>query len=76
MLENMLIRTGEPSKYDQSPFGTICKRVKTMDDTFEIYVQLSEDDSVPCWEKVGIFSSETNDKIQEEVERIVSVRRV
>lgn len=72
MPENMLIRHGEPSKYDHSPYGTICKSVRALSDEFEIYVQLSNDESVPSWEMVGIFTKGTEHAIQEEVQRLIN----
>lgn len=75
MLQNMLIRHGEPSNLDQAPYGTLCKSVKTLCDTFEVYVQISENEEIPCWEKVGIFNSETEYTIQDESNRVLSSRK-
>lgn len=75
-MENMLIRTGEPSKYDEFPYGTPCKVAKTMGDTFELYVQISHDDASPCWEKVGIFPTETDYCCMvREIERVLAGRK-
>ena len=74
-VENMLIRTGEPSKYDEFPYGTPCKVAKTIGDTFEVYVQISHDETSPCWERIGIFSSDTEQTIQEEIERVLAGRK-
>jgi len=71
MLENMLLRSGEPSKYDEAPYGTLCKTAKTLGDTFEIYVQLSLNEESPRWERVGVFSPETEHDIGSEVERVL-----
>jgi len=77
MVANMLIRCGEPSKYDHSPYGTICKSVKMVDDKFEIYVQISDDDSSPIWEKVGIFYCDEQEHIiQDEIKRVLNGRKV
>ncbi len=73
--ESMLIRAGEPSKYDQSPYGTLCKKVKTLNDNFEIYIQTSKDDCNPCWEKIGVFSQKTERLILKEVARILSIKK-
>ena len=72
----MLIRFGEPSRYDQSPYGTLCKKVKMMSDIFEVYIQISEDDSKPCWEKIGIFSPKTENLIGHEVKRILNRKKI
>jgi hypothetical protein len=46
----MLIRHSEPNKYDQAPYGTqLC--VKLTDDELEYYIQLSNDEENPRWEK-------------------------
>lgn len=75
MLTTTLIRYGEPSGMDHAPHGTLCKSVKTLCDSFEVYVQLSENEESPCWEKVGSFSPETEHTVQEEVERVLSNRK-
>lgn len=77
MLHNIIIRSGEPTKYDHSPYGTICKSVKG-NGNFEIYVQINEDDSSPLWEKVGIFSNATATEhtINDEIERVLNGRKV
>lgn len=75
MPENMLIRHGEPSKYDYSPFGTICKCIKTLNDEFEIYVQMSNDEESPQWERLGIFSSSSEHTIQEEVNKMIGLNK-
>jgi hypothetical protein len=75
-LENMLVRFSKPCKYDQSSYGTVCKTIKTMSDTFEIYIQMSKDECYPCWEKVGIFSEKTEHLISEEVNRILNIKQV
>jgi hypothetical protein len=68
----MLIRCGEPSKYDHAPCGTICKVNKPTSDEFEIYIQLSADESDPCWEKLGDFTAATIvDALEKIVDRIL-----
>lgn len=73
---NVLVRTGEPSKYDQSPYGTLCKKVKMMSDVFEMYIQMNKDDCNPRWEKVGIFSPETENLAIVEVNRILNIKKI
>lgn len=75
MLENMLLRSGEPSKYDEAPYGTLCKTAKTMCDTFEIYVQTNLNSEAPHWEFVGVFSKESEYEIQEQSEHILARRK-
>lgn len=70
----MLIRTGAPCKYDQSPCGTLCKKVTSLSDKFEVYIQMSKDESKPCWEKIGIFTTETENLIEVEVKRILGIK--
>lgn len=72
----MLIRFGKPSKYDQLPYGTICKRISTMGETFEVYIQMGKNDSYPCWEMVGIFTPQTENTIADEVRRIFHIEKV
>jgi len=74
MLENMLIRYGEPSKLDCSPFGTICKR--KVDDKFEIYLQVSDNESSPYWEKIGIFSDDLDPVIEQEINIVLSRKKI
>ena len=71
----MIIRSGEPCKYDQSPYGTVCKRVKPLNEKFEIYVQMSKNENYPQWEKVGIFSQSSEHTIASEVERVLSIKK-
>jgi len=69
---NMLIRCGEPSKYDHAPCGSICKVTKPTSEDFELYIQIGADESDPCWEKIGDFTAATVlDAVEKIVERIL-----
>lgn len=74
--EDIIVRYGEPSKYDQAPYGTLCKRIKTMSEAFEMYIQTSKNDTDPCWEKVGIFYPETEALMIKEVNEILNMRNI
>lgn len=75
MLEQMLVRCGEPSKYDHSPFGTVCMSSKNIDGKFEIHVQISSEESMPIWESLGIFSHDTKHLIPNEISNILSRKK-
>jgi hypothetical protein len=60
---NILIRYGEPGKYDHGPYGTICKVIKGTTETCHVYVQLSLDESVPLWSFLGEFPLDNDAKI-------------
>lgn len=52
----MLIRYGEPNKYDQAPRGTQCC-VFLSESKKEYYVQLNDDEENPRWERVEFISN-------------------
>lgn len=48
-----------PSVLDKAPFGTIAKMIIDKEkDEYVLYIQLSEDDQKPRWEKLGKFFEE------------------
>lgn len=68
----MIIRQSEPSKYDQSPFGTVCKcMIDREHDTFEVYVQLSANEDIPRWDFVGSFPKNS---LESDIEQAVFKR--
>lgn len=75
IIPNMIGRWGKPSKHDQVPYGTICKSGSIYNQIFEIYVQMSEDDKNPSWEKVGDFRPANYHLIEEEVKKILSLKQ-
>jgi hypothetical protein len=73
----LIVRSGKPSRYDQLPYGAICQALTDPhSDNFEIYVQMNQDDRIPRWEKVGVFSPETQQSIMEEVNKIFNMKKV
>ena len=72
---SLIVRWGKPSKHDQLSYGTICQSLGR-GDSFDIYVQMNEDDSNPLWEMVGTFSPKTQDLIMEEVNRLLNLKQV
>ena len=50
--DKTLVRYSTPGKYDVAKFGTISK-VMGDNDSFEFYVQLSEDESIGNWQKIS-----------------------
>ena len=66
-----IVRSGPPSKYDECSYGSVCKSIKTGSDQFDIYVQMNRDDQNPHWEKVGTFSPETNNLVDDEVNTVL-----
>lgn len=69
MSNQMLVRCGEPGKYDHNPYGTICRSNNQSDGWFEIYVQINADDSNPEWQLVGTFHD--NNSSTEDIEHMV-----
>lgn len=59
----ILIRHGEPSKYDHCEYGTLCKVMITPTERYDLYKQVSKDESEPIWNLVGTFGPE--DEIDE-----------
>lgn len=49
----VLLRHSAPCEFDQHPYGTICK-VKHLE-SFDIYLQVGEDEDNPQWEMLGSF---------------------
>lgn len=71
----MIQRYGAPSKYDQSPYGTLCKSGREGSDVFAVYIQMSENDELPHWEKIGMFAIGMDDVIIEEANRILNIKQ-
>jgi len=67
--DSILIRYGEPGKYDHAPYGHICKVVKMMLDKDDVYIQLSNDEKNPSWTFVGSFEASLDNK---EIRKYVS----
>ena len=72
----MIQRYGAPSKYDQSPYGTLCKSGREGSDVFAVYIQMSENDELHHWEKIGMFALGTDDMIIKEANRILSIKQI
>ena len=49
MDQNPLIRYSAPTKYDQYPMGTRCKVIHTLSADYELYEQISPDETNPIW---------------------------
>jgi hypothetical protein len=62
-VNNILIRYGEPSKYDHGPYGTICKVIKATNEMCDVFVQLSLDESMPAWSFLGAFAIDNDQDI-------------
>ncbi len=54
MDKNIILRYGEPSKFDEADFGTICKVKHLSHKNFDIYVQTNKD-GTPSWEYIDTF---------------------
>ena len=63
----MLIRCGEPSKYDHAPYGTLCKVNKPTSEGFELYLQAGNEESEPQWQKIGDYTAETIDTALDQI---------
>jgi len=50
----MLTRFTVPGRYDVAPFGTLCK-VMGEDETFKLWLQVSEEENVYHWIQSGEF---------------------
>lgn len=68
----ILTRYGEPSKYDYSPYGSICKVIKATSEEFDIFVQLSYDEEHPQWNFVESSKSITNKELLTKVKKIIN----
>lgn len=68
----ILIRYGEPSKYDHAVYGTICKVVKAHEPMFDIFVQLSQDEEAPLWNYVGAFDFGKDSDITNQVKKFLN----
>ena len=68
----ILIRYGEPSKYDHGPYGSICKVIKAMEEKNDIYVQLSTEESMPQWSFVGSFAPQSDEEITAQIQEILN----
>lgn len=53
----MIERYGSPHSFDQSPYGTVCKVSNHNKDTYDIYLQVNQDEECPEWEHLGYFTS-------------------
>lgn len=67
----MIVRYGEPGKYDQADFGSGCKVLLLSHASFDLYIQTSKDVESPHWEFLQNCKSTLS---CEEVERILHDR--
>lgn len=58
MVNEIVIRYSAPTKYDVAKFGTIYK-VMGDDESYELFVQLSEEDSVANWQPMSYLLEKT-----------------
>ena len=65
-MEPTITRYSEPSSFDHAPRGSICKKIRSMSDDFEIWVQVSEKEEEPCWVMAGSYNSDTPDSLIEQ----------
>lgn len=54
----MIIRHSSPSKLDHAPFGTTCKVIHTLADTFDLYKQYGSQEDSPDWQLLGTFQND------------------
>ena len=57
----VLIRHSEPCEFDQHPFGTACKVI--INETYDIYLQVGEDEDSPQWELLGNYNAQSDPEI-------------
>jgi hypothetical protein len=50
MIKETIVRYAPPTKYDEAPFGTHCKVIHELSDTYDLYIQYSHDEEHPKWE--------------------------
>jgi len=64
----IISRYGQPGPMDEASFGTICKVIHSDNnkesESVEIYVQISNNTSMPNWISIGSFTNPTNQDIQ------------
>jgi hypothetical protein len=53
-------------------YGTICKVIKGVSEICHIYVQLSQDESMPLWSFVGAFALDQDADIIKQVNEILA----
>jgi hypothetical protein len=69
-MQHTLIRHGPPGKYDHCAYGTLCKTLLVASQ-YEMYVQISNDESMPVWQSVGVYSPGKEEKLQEEIGKVM-----
>ena len=70
--DHMISRFSAPNKYDQYPFGTRCKVIKS--DRFDLYIQFSHDENLPDWHMMGTYEgNELDDYSNEMLTQIVEL---
>jgi hypothetical protein len=47
-------RHSPPNKYDEAPFGTHCKVLHEVSNTYDLYIQYSKEDGHPKWELIEV----------------------
>lgn len=60
MNRNILERYGQPGKFDEAPYGSICKVSDHHHESFDLYVQISKT-ITPIWEFIDKFSVPVSD---------------
>jgi hypothetical protein len=71
----LIIRHSKPSKHDVCCYGSVCKSLKVHSDEFDIYVQMSENQDNPNWEKAGTFTPKTEELVTQEINRMLNIKK-
>jgi len=72
MMPTILIRRGIPGKYDEAPYGTLCRVGET---DYDLYVQLSDEEDCPKWALVGGFNkNHSQDRIFQEIQKVKELK--
>lgn len=58
---SIIERYGNPSLLDQAQYGTICKVSSHHRDTYDIYLQVGDDEEDPEWEHLGSFDEKSKE---------------
>lgn len=68
---NVIVRHSKPCVLDENEYGTICICKDSKNDSYELYLQVNNKSTIPKWELMGKFNSNTP---QEYIDSILNKR--
>ena len=75
------VKYAVPTKFMTAPYGTICRVMKD-DNELELYIQISPEESIPMWEKLGNLFEKAfedflvNDEFVQDCLRLYKVKEI